>query len=131
MEETLLKATKQNEPDRVCGQVERWVIPPVLDVCCGSKMFWFNPKDERTLFIDIRKDEKAMDLGTPNTKGRKPKVIAPDEIADFRNLPFRDETFSHVVFDPPHLYKSAGNGIIAFKYGVLNDSWKDDLKKRF
>lgn len=29
-------------------------LPPVLDACCGSRMFWFDKQDERALFIDKR-----------------------------------------------------------------------------
>jgi len=104
----------------------------VLDACCGSRMFWFDCQDDRAVFIDIRTGKKAMDVGTPNTKGRKPKVVAPDIIADFRDMPFGNETFYHIVFDPPHFYKKAGvTGIIAFKYGVLKETWREDLRKGF
>jgi len=113
------------------------VIPDVsnrfiLDACCGSRMFWFDKENPNVLFIDIRTGEMAMDVGTPNTKGRTPKIVAPDIIADFRNMPFENETFYHVVFDPPHLYKGAGeNGMIAFKYGLLKETWREDLRKGF
>ncbi len=26
----------------------------ILDMCCGSRMFWFNKRDERAVFADIR-----------------------------------------------------------------------------
>lgn len=29
---------------------------PVLDPCCGSRMFWFDKTDERAVFGDIRKE---------------------------------------------------------------------------
>lgn len=25
----------------------------ILDVCCGSRMFWFNKRDARAVFADI------------------------------------------------------------------------------
>ena len=105
----------------------------VLDACCGSRMFWFDNKDERTLYIDIReKCERIVDIGTPGTIGRKPIIVNPDIVADFRNMPFEDNSFYHVVFDPPHFYKGAGKtGKIAFQYGLLKETWKDDIKKGF
>lgn len=105
----------------------------VLDACCGSRMFWFDRKDERALFIDKRTDlERIVDVGTPATIGRKPIVIKPDMVADFRELPFPNNTFYHVVFDPPHFHKRAGEtGKLAFQYGLLEDSWKDDIKRGF
>jgi len=104
----------------------------VLDACCGTRMFWFDNKDERTVYIDIREGTRIIDVGTPGTKGRTPKTVAPDLIADFRNMPFEDESFYHVVFDPPHFYKGAGaTGRIAFDYGLLNHTWKIDIANGF
>ena len=114
--------------------LDRFVMPDVLDACCGSRMMWFNKNDERALFIDKREGVKAMDLGTPSTKGRNPCVVQPDRVVDFRNMPFPNETFMHVVFDPPHLEKKIGSietGIIPFKYGVLDATWEDDLRQGF
>ena len=108
------------------------VMPPVLDACCGGRMFWFNKKDSRALFIDVREGTRIVDVGTDGTKGRNPRTVAPDKVADFRAMPFNDESFSHVVFDPPHFYKGAGKtGIIAFDYGLLSDTWRDDIAMGF
>ena len=62
--------------------------------------------------------------------GRKLE-IKPDIIADFRNIPFDDNTFSMVVFDPPHLLKVGENSWLAKKYGKLSDTWSQDLKQGF
>ena len=106
--------------------------PPVLDPCCGTRMFWFNRTDERVVYNDIRKGVRVIDVGTPGTKGRKPKVVAPDEIADFRQMAYPDDTFWHVVFDPPHFHKGAGaTGRIAFDFGLLADTWREDLRAGF
>ncbi len=51
---------------------------------------------------------------------------------DFRNLKFSDETFSLVVFDPPHFTSLGKNSYTAQTYGRLNkDTWRDDIKKGF
>lgn len=68
----------------------------ILDVCCGSRMFWFNKQDSRAVFADIRAEEHTL------CDGRR-LVISPDLIADFRALSFADSSFPVVVFDPPHL----------------------------
>ncbi|MEH3607660.1 hypothetical protein POW08_08235 [Enterobacter kobei] len=34
--------------------------PTILDICCGSRMFWFNKRDTRTLFADIRSEEYEL-----------------------------------------------------------------------
>lgn len=96
----------------------------ILDVCCGSRMFWFNKEHEKTIYMDQRKlDDTLCD-------GRR-LLIKPDVIGDFRNIPFDDNTFKLVIFDPPHLVKVGDNSWLAKKYGKLNDSWKIDIKIGF
>ena len=107
------------------------VLPPVLDACCGGRMFWFDHHDKRALFIDKRRGMRVVDVGTPGTKGRKPKVVDPDMIADFTRMPFPDESFWHVVFDPPHLEKAGATGTITFVYGRLEGNWREELRKGF
>lgn len=75
----------------------------VLDPCCGSKMFWFDNNHSNVLFGDIRDESHIL------CDGRKLE-IKPDEIMDFRNLHFDDESFKLVVFDPPHLVIAGENG---------------------
>lgn len=43
-------------------------LPPVLDTCCGSRMFWFDKKDPRALFVDKRCVNYAIkpDAAYPN-----------------------------------------------------------------
>lgn len=62
--------------------------------------------------------------------GRKLE-IKPDIVADFRNIPFNNNTFSMVVFDPPHLLKVGENSWLSKKYGKLSDTWSQDLKQGF
>ncbi|EPB3975065.1 class I SAM-dependent methyltransferase [Yersinia enterocolitica] len=96
----------------------------ILDMCCGSRMFWFDRTDPRAVFVDIRAESHTL------CDGRKLE-IAPDLIADFRQLPFADNTFQIVVFDPPHLTNCGPEGWQGKKYGILSKSWKDDLTKGF
>jgi 23S rRNA G2069 N7-methylase RlmK/C1962 C5-methylase RlmI len=93
-------------------------------------MFWFDKQDGRAIYADRRTGIKDMDVGTPSTKGRTPAVVAPDVLHDFTAMQFKDNTFWHVVFDPPHL-ENAGTGIIAFKYGSLTTGWRDMLRDGF
>lgn len=97
---------------------------PILDVCCGSKMFWFDKDNKDVVFMDIRQLEDNL------CDGRKLE-IKPDIIGDFRDIPFADNTFKLVVFDPPHLLKVGEKSWLAKKYGKLNESWTIDLKKGF
>lgn len=103
----------------------------VLDACCGSKMFWFDKGDSRTLFVDKRRETHPIDIGTPGTVGRAPIVVAPDLLADFSALPFPDESFPLVVFDPPHVQRTEARGAVTRKYGVLNGNWREMLRNGF
>jgi SAM-dependent methyltransferase len=57
-------------------------------------------------------------------------VVAPEVLGDFRKLPFADERFCMVVFDPPHLL-AAGDGWQRKKYGSLSAGWQGLLRDGF
>ena len=46
-------------------------------------------------------------------------------------MPFDDNAFYLVVFDPPHLLRAGENSWLAKKYGVLSKSWREDIAKGF
>ncbi len=96
----------------------------ILDTCCGSKMFWFNKNHPNALYVDNRR------LKTTLCDGRKLE-IDPDEIIDFRKMPYKNNQFKLVVFDPPHLRILGKNSWMAKKYGVLEKNWKEDIKRGF
>ena len=94
----------------------------ILDVCCGSKMFWFDKNQENTIYMDCREVSETL------CDGRKLE-IHPDVIGDFRHIPFDDNTLSLVVFDPPHLKNIGETSWMAKKYGKLSDTWEDDIRQ--
>ena len=94
----------------------------ILDACCGSKMFWFDKKHKETVYIDKRT------LDTTLCDGRK-LIVKPDVIADFRKMPFEDESFHLVVFDPPHLLKVGDKSFLGLKYGRLEQTWQEDIEQ--
>lgn len=96
----------------------------ILDACCGGKMFWFDKSNPNVLFADIRDADEVLH------DGRVVK-IKPDIVADFRNLPFEDNTFKMVIFDPPHLKSLGKNSRLAAKYGKLLPTWELDIKAGF
>ena len=57
--------------------------------------------------------------------------VNPDIIGDFRDMPFDNNTFHLVVFDPPHLLRAGADSWLAKKYGTLDDHWQDDLRQGF
>ena len=98
----------------------------ILDACCGGRTFWFNKNHGHTLYIDFEPRPKGT------CKERPEWNCTPDLVADFRDLPFKDKQFKHIVWDPPHLTKLMETSIMRKKYGVLNaETWQSDLKKGF
>lgn len=102
-------------------------LPPVLDACCSVRGFWFDRKDSRAIFMDLREGEFETSQGT--------LVVAPDVVADFTEMPFPNESFRLVVFDPPHHTSkrlgSTDKGAIARRYGRLFPNWDDTLRGGF
>lgn len=96
----------------------------VLDACCGSKMCWFDKDNHEALFMDIRQETTTLCDGRTLT-------VRPDVIGDFRNMPFDDESFHVVLFDPPHLKHLGESSWLAKKYGRLFSTWEDDIKQGF
>jgi hypothetical protein len=98
---------------------------PVLDPASGSRMFYFDKEDERVTFGDIRSESHILCDG-------RALEIKPDTIMDFRAIPFPDESFRVVVFDPPHLVRVGENAWMGKKYGRLNtETWRDDISQGF
>lgn len=96
-----------------------------IDVCCGGRMFYFDKHNPDVVFMDNRKFTDTLCDG-------RAFEVKPDVVADFRNIPFKDDTFNLVVFDPPHLIKVGDKSWLAKKYGKLNPhTYKDDLSQGF
>jgi SAM-dependent methyltransferase len=60
----------------------------ILDATAGFRMMWYDKHDPNTLYIDQRPE------------------CEPDQIADFTHLPYSDESFRLIIFDPPHIVRS-------------------------
>ena len=98
----------------------------VLDVCCGPRGMWFDKNDKRTLYLDNRREEHFNDYDS----GKKKIIINPDLIGDFTNIKQPDESFWHIVFDPPHIKRNK-LGEITKRYGILESNWREMIKKGF
>lgn len=129
MNETLQIETLSNENETPVCVLPR-VMPSllvgksILDACCGSKMFWFDKSNPAVLFADIRNESHIL------CDGRELN-IKPDIQMDFRNMPFDDNTFKMVVFDPPHIDNLGNESWMAKKYGQLFPTWETDIKEGF
>ncbi len=95
----------------------------VLDVCCGGKMFYFDKNAPEVVFCDIRSLETTLCDG-------RHFEIHPDCQCDFCALPFPNDCFKMVVFDPPHL-KGESKGWQKIKYGWLDNNYTDTLTSAF
>lgn len=100
----------------------------ILDACCGGRMFWFDKNEPHTTYMDIREEELTfIDRGN-----LRHSSVKPDVVGDFRNMPFEDNTFHLVIFDPPHLINAGKNSWLVKKYGKLDKvTWSEDLAKGF
>lgn len=97
----------------------------VLDPASGSRMFYFDKADDRVTFGDVRDESHILCDG----RGLE---IHPDVLLDFRDLPYSDDTFPVVIFDPPHLVRVGENAWMGKKYGRLDrETWRDDLRSGF
>ena len=96
----------------------------ILDACCGSRMFWYDKENPNVIFADNR------ELRTTLCDGRA-LVVQPDEKIDFRNMPYKNDTFKMVVFDPPHLIHAGKKSWIRQKYGILPSDWAGYISQGF
>jgi len=96
----------------------------ILDACCGSKMMWFDKKNPSVLFTDKRSESHILCDG-------RSLEISPDVEMDFTNMPFENDKFHLVVFDPPHMNSLGANSWMAKKYGILTRDWQIDIKEGF
>lgn len=113
----------------------------ILDATCGGRSIWCEESKERddTLYIDKREETRGfVDQAVPESlRPNNPNYeVAPDDVQDYRDLPYSDETFSLVVFDPPHIIRSDGmetlTGVMTKKYGCLHaETWQSDLRRGF
>jgi len=94
----------------------------ILDACCSARQFWWDKENPSVEFVDIRAGEVEL-------SDRK-ITISPTTIADFRDLPFPDEEFFLVVFDPPHV-QCGENSNMARRFGHLDENWRDLISRGF
>ena len=98
----------------------------ILDPASSMRSFYFDKNDDRVLFGDIRVEETHL-----LTNGQTIH-IKPDEVMDFRTIPYPDESFQCVVFDPPHMLRLSEKSWMRKKYGVLDsDTWQMDIAQGF
>ena len=107
----------------------------ILDVTCSDRTIWFQKHEPHTIYCDKRREEWDGMFGKTLNKDGKQKrrhlVIDPDIQCDFTNLPFEDESFALVVFDPPHILNLNETSWMRKAYGSLDDNWRDLIHDGF
>ena len=107
----------------------------ILDTTCGSRSIWFNKNEPHTIYCDIRSEEWEGDFGnairSDGQKKHRKIVINPDIICDFTDLPFENNSFHMVVFDPPHIKNIAKGAWMRKMYGSLDHGWEDMIRNGF
>lgn len=100
----------------------------ILDVTCGGRSIWFDKHHPLAVYTDKREGYYEKQFGK-NHGGLKKIRVEPDLIADFTDLPFPDESFHLVVFDPPHLATLSETSWIRAAYGNLEPNWREILRE--
>ena len=103
--------------------------PKILDCTCGSRSIWFDKDNKYTLYTDIREEEHHGVFGKEQRK--RDMYVRPDMIVDFTEMPFEDESFSMVVYDPPHVRNLSESSWTRKMYGTLDENWKEILRGGF
>ena len=87
--------------------------PKILDATCGGRMMWFEKNYPDAVYMD----------NYPRPLGCHPWQnfsCVPDIVADFTDMPFEDDTFDLVVFDPPHT-KLSPKSAVGIEYGSIDN----------
>lgn len=103
----------------------------ILDVTCGSRTIWFDKQHPAAVYCDIRDEECTATWKSTNRNSERTCIIHPDVQCDFTDLPFPDNSFALVVFDPPHLRRIGENAWMRKKYGKLGENWQAMLRDGF
>lgn len=85
-------------------------------------MWWFDKANPAAIYGDRSHGKED---------GTRTLSVDPDITMDFREMPFPDESFHLVAFDPPHLVRAGKKSWLAAKYGKLGSDWREDLAAGF
>lgn len=95
-------------------------------------MWWFDKENPAVIFGDRRHETLTVtDRSHGRVNGTRTLRIEPDQLLDFRALPFAENSFKLVAFDPPHVVRAGPRSWLAAKYGKLGEDWRSDLRQGF
>jgi len=104
----------------------------ILDATAGCRGIWYQKNHPYVTFMDKRNG--LYDSKTENVKFKQRRrfKIKPNVVADWtKTIPFDNDTFDMVIFDPPFTTGTIGckkNNFVT-QYEVLNKTtWESDLR---
>ena len=103
----------------------------ILDATAGHRTIWYQKNHPFVTFLDKR---KGNDYYIPDDKNKRPIrwKFKPDVVADWtKHIPFDDNEFDVVIFNPPHKIETRGIKLsnLDVEYGFFyKDNWKKELK---
>lgn len=103
----------------------------ILDATCGSRSMWFDKNHPAAVYCDKLKESYKNVWKSNGGQSERECVVEPDVVCDFTDLPFDDDSFSLVVFDPPHLMRANDTAWLVKKYGKLDNNWPSMLHDGF
>jgi len=106
--------------------------PLILDATSSFRRMWLDKENPWTVFMDLRSNTKIHEDWKANMiqKHRDTNIgFAKLTVqADFSHLPFKDNTFPHINFDPPQLIHLGKTSIYYKQFGCLEaDTWRQVL----
>lgn len=99
----------------------------ILDVTCSARSIWYQKNRGDVVYGDIR----VADIWVGKGKNGRRWKMSPNVQFDYTRLPFPNNHFKLVVWDPPHLINVGDNSWLAQKYGKLFADWRDNLRGGF
>ncbi len=102
----------------------------MLDATCGGRMLWVDKNHPNAVYVDRRIVPKGTTVANVGNNWE----VKPDVCASFTALPFKDESFDIVLFDPPHIFgnKITETSITQTRYSILPSvGWERVLRAGF
>jgi len=107
----------------------------ILDATSSFRHMWLNKNNPNTVFMDVRGNAQLRQdwRARSDQEHRNRPDLEFNRLtlqADFTHLPFKDESFYHINFDPPQLIHLGKTSIYFKLYGALEaDTWRLTLKQ--
>lgn len=95
------------------GMTSAWIVNAIVGVCFPDARTALDPTFGEGAFW---KNGTHLDLTAHDSLEER----APNGVVDFRNLPYIDQQFDLVVFDPPHIADAGADSIMGQRYGTYS-----------